>query len=550
MRGPSIAPRTSPHACTARPAVLVPLAGWAAAIFSVSADQRPCTAGKPGERHHSARLPGFLRCIPATGTVFALAACSVLLPARAHQHQPARPAAPASSAAVANRTSAAGPGVYRLLPFTRRQFAAAAALARRFTALYGTTPPRLAQLTGRGDNGAATLGVVIAAVAAVILLLVPVLITAATSALNPSTCAQLAAAQQPAPAPAADSIPRNYLALFQQAGRKYGIPWTVLAAIGKVESDDGRDDGPSSAGALGPMQFLPTTWAAYGDGGNIDDPADAIPAAARYLLASGAPADIPAAIFAYNHSAGYVATVLSWASTYASGRFSLVATQRADTSCTLAIGAQALSKIAAQIISYALAQIGKPYQWGAEGPGAFDCSGLVYAAYRSVGIILPRTTFGMWPLQPHIPAGHEQPGDLVFFNTGPGTAPDHPGHVGLVIGGGKMVVASCTTCGPIAIVSYRGNPSLVGFVRPLADPALTSHRPKGHDALDDVLLWSQRILMEDLRVRPCQPGANHIHTGLADLVEPGATPDCEHRYGAGAAPAMEPGRGAGVKRGY
>jgi cell wall-associated NlpC family hydrolase len=289
-----------------------------------------------------------------------------------------------------------------------------------------TAQPRPRQLTRQGESGAATLATVIAGAAAALLILVPLVLTAGTSAFTSGACAHLTAAQQPAPSPAANSIPRNYLALYQQAGRANGIPWTVLAAIGKVESDHGRNDGPSSAGALGPMQFLPSTWAAYGDGGNIDSPADAIPAAARYLLANGAPTDLAAAIFAYNHSPDYVSTVLSWASTYATGGFSIAPAQQTGTSCALATAAQAPSQIAAKIIAYALAQVGKPYQWGGTGPDAFDCSGLIYAAYRSVGIILPRTTFGMWPLQPHIPEGQEQPGDLVFFNTGPEPHPTIP----------------------------------------------------------------------------------------------------------------------------
>jgi hypothetical protein len=209
----------------------------------------------------------------------------------------------------------------------------------------------------------------------------------------------------------------------------------VLAGIGEVESGDGSNDGPSSAGALGPVQFLPATRAIYGDGGNIMNPADAIPAAARLLLANGAPGNIPAAIFAYNHSADYVQDVLSWANRYASGGYTVSVNQQAD--CTLEAIRQAPSAIAAQIVSYAMAQIDKPYIWGGTGPAGFDCSGLVYAAYRGVGIVLPRTTFGMWDLPTHIPGRDAEPGDIVFFNTGPGTAPDHPGHAGLVIGNGQ-----------------------------------------------------------------------------------------------------------------
>jgi peptidoglycan DL-endopeptidase CwlO len=75
----------------------------------------------------------------------------------------------------------------------------------------------------------------------------------------------------------------------------------------------------------------------------------------------------------------------------------------------------------------------------------------------------------MWDPAPRIPRGQEEPGDLVFFNAGTGTGPDHAGHVGLVIGNGKMVVANCSTCGLVAISSCSGNPTLVGFVRPLDD---------------------------------------------------------------------------------
>jgi hypothetical protein len=120
-----------------------------------------------------------------------------------------------------------------------------------------------------------------------------------------------------------------YLQLYENAAARHGIDWAVLAGIGKVECDHGRDPDPSctregatnAAGAGGPMQFLASTWAVYGvavDGGQPDrwDPADAIYGAARYLRASGAPSDYPAAIFAYNHAAWYVAEVEHWAGVY------------------------------------------------------------------------------------------------------------------------------------------------------------------------------------------------------------------------------------------
>ncbi len=112
------------------------------------------------------------------------------------------------------------------------------------------------------------------------------------------------------------SIPPFLLPIFQAAGRTYGIPWQVLAAINEVETDYGRDLSLSSAGAEGWMQFLPSTWAMYGVDANGDgyadpyNPADAIFAAARYLKAAGGARHIDAAIFSYNHSQSYVASVL------------------------------------------------------------------------------------------------------------------------------------------------------------------------------------------------------------------------------------------------
>jgi hypothetical protein len=125
-------------------------------------------------------------------------------------------------------------------------------------------------------------------------------------------------------------IPPSYLHLYARAAQRYGLDWAILAGIGKVECDHGRDPAPSctqegqlnAAGAGGPMQFLASTWAAYGvdaDGdGRADrwDPADAIFAAANYLRAAGAPNDYGRAILAYNHASWYVAEVESWAARY------------------------------------------------------------------------------------------------------------------------------------------------------------------------------------------------------------------------------------------
>jgi len=108
----------------------------------------------------------------------------------------------------------------------------------------------------------------------------------------------------------ADAAPAAVLrAAYGEAQRRFGVPWTVLAAVNFVESAFGRVRSASEAGARGPMQFLPSTWRAYGMGGDIDDPRDAILGAANLLHRAGAPRDLDRALFAYNHSAHYVRAI-------------------------------------------------------------------------------------------------------------------------------------------------------------------------------------------------------------------------------------------------
>jgi hypothetical protein len=111
-------------------------------------------------------------------------------------------------------------------------------------------------------------------------------------------------------------IPPFLLPIYQAAGIQYSVPWQVLAAINEIETDYGRNLSVSSAGALGWMQFMPSSWAMYGVDANGDgakdpyNPVDAIFAAARYLKAAGAETDLSRAIFAYNHADWYVESVL------------------------------------------------------------------------------------------------------------------------------------------------------------------------------------------------------------------------------------------------
>ena len=133
---------------------------------------------------------------------------------------------------------------------------------------------------------------------------------------------------QPLGVPPAQPAVLSYdqlLDLWRRAGAAYGVPWEVLAAINKIESNFGRNMGPSSAGALGWMQFIPSSWERWGldaDGNGLADPwdpDDAVFAAARYLAAAGAHDDLARAIFAYNHADWYVEDVLDLAELFGGG---------------------------------------------------------------------------------------------------------------------------------------------------------------------------------------------------------------------------------------
>jgi len=242
-----------------------------------------------------------------------------------------------------------------------------------------------------------------------------------------------------------DEIPPDQLEVMQQVSLQTGIPWQIFAAIAKVESDFGRNMATSSAGAIGYGQFMPATWAAYGTDGNGDgiaDPFDfhdVIPAMGRYLLANGAPADMPRALYAYNHSWAYVDRVLAYAAAY---------------------GYVDPASIPARAVALARSRIGAPYVWGAEGPDAFDCSGLVFWVYSQLGVQVPRTAQPQFEWALPVEPSQLQPGDLVFFQ-GTWATSDPISHVGMYTGNGMVVMATDTG----------------DFVRevPLSNPYWTAH---------------------------------------------------------------------------
>jgi cell wall-associated NlpC family hydrolase len=279
-----------------------------------------------------------------------------------------------------------------------------------------------------------------------------------------SAMAMLGTDIQPGATSAAISkIPSAMLAIYQESAATCpGFPWTVLAAIGTIESDNGQSTLPgvhssaNAAGAEGIMQIEPATFAEYAEPvppGGAEPPSpydatDAVYAAARLLCVNGGEggADISGAISAYNHSPSYVQQVLALAQSYGG-----VTATAIDAS---------VSTARAMALQWALAQIGTPYVWGGETPGVgFDCSGLVQAAYAVAGVRLPRVAQNQYDGTSKVPPGSPlEPGDLVFFGGGPSSI-DHVGlYAGVVDGQSVMVDAPHTG----ADVRAEGFPATVG----------------------------------------------------------------------------------------
>lgn len=217
-------------------------------------------------------------------------------------------------------------------------------------------------------------------------------------------------------------IPANMMRLYVSAAHKFAIPASLLAAIGKVECDHYRNPNcghPNSAGAEGPMQFLPATFASYSWASGNANPSpyneeDAVFAAAAMLRADGVNQDKHAAIFAYNHSEDYVQTVLGWAAQYA-----------------VLDGPNA-------VVEVARSYLGVPYLWGGTSRAGIDCSGLVMASYAAVGVTMPRVAQDQSRVGVVIPSlDQAMPGDLLSY----GSDVNNVDHIAIYSGAGQMIEA-------------------------------------------------------------------------------------------------------------
>ena len=327
---------------------------------------------------------------------------------------------------------------------------------------------------------------VVVGVAVLVFLLVPLFIGTLSDGEDPASHM---------PEGGVEGIPDVLLLAYTQAAERLeeeypectNMTWPVLAGIGKVESnhaagseisssgdvrpriigprldgsgtggnttahtdsDNGKWDGDTGYDrAVGPMQFIPTTWDSHGlnaTGSSEGDPHNAFDAtwsAAVYLCASNSAGvdfsdqdELEAALLRYNRSRSYVEDVSGHIEDYAE-----IAAQKAASSPT--VGSGASSEQGRTAVAWALEQVGKPYLWGGTGPGAFDCSGLVMRAWAQAGVDIPRVTTDQVDAGTRVELDELQPGDLLFYDTGaPGGSPSH---VTMYAGDGQMVNAPRT----------------------------------------------------------------------------------------------------------
>lgn len=266
-------------------------------------------------------------------------------------------------------------------------------------------------------------------------------------------------------------IPPKVKDLYEAAAARYKLPWTLLAGIGMEETGHGRNNRTSSAGAQGLMQFMPATFTVMGVDGDRDgradihNDADSIFSAANYLTRSGVSqgqAGVRKALFAYNHTAWYVNDVLHYAHHYGGGTVLGDVEDCGDTGPGNPNLPPLTNQRIATILTWAKQHDGGPYVFGATGPKAFDCSSFTQAAYRQIGIRMPRTAAAQrsWLAASNgtrIPPGREKPGDLIFWDSYLG--PNQIGHVMIVWNpADQSTIEAHSTRAGIGHFTYKNGP--------------------------------------------------------------------------------------------
>ena len=231
-------------------------------------------------------------------------------------------------------------------------------------------------------------------------------------------------------------VPADIQRLYEVAATAYGLPWTLLAGVGMEETAHGRNTATSSAGAQGLMSSCPPrsppTVDGDADGSRTSNPAT-VHSAANYLSPGALQGPAASqALFAHNHADWYVGDVRSCNTTAADSSWvrRMIAHPGGNPNLPPLTGERI-----ADVLSWAGAQVGKPYVMGANGPDAYDCSSLAQGAYARIGITMPRTAQSQrdWLAAGNgfqVTPGKEQPGDLIFTSSYLG--PHQIGHVAIV----------------------------------------------------------------------------------------------------------------------
>ncbi len=307
-------------------------------------------------------------------------------------------------------------------------------------------------MAGKGGGGRKTWIVGGAAAIGGSLLFVVLLVVGTYSA-----AASMAGGQQAA-ALAPNAVPEQYQSLVSHWGTLCPSLSPPLLAGQLYQESGWRENARSGVGAEGIAQFMPATWATHGVDGDGDgtadiwNPADAIPSAATYdcqlaRYVRNVPGDTTDNMLAAYNAGAYNVIKYGGVPPFSETRNYVKRIRALAQSFAAPVGQVQPSQQAAGAIYYAQSKLGTPYLWGGTGTavenGRFDCSGLTQAAYRSVGITLPRVANDQWNAGPHPSRSQLEPGDLVFFATDLND-PRSIHHVGMYVGGGYMINAPHT----------------------------------------------------------------------------------------------------------
>ncbi len=276
------------------------------------------------------------------------------------------------------------------------------------------------------------------------------------------------------------AVPAAYQQLIEKWGNKCkALNPAVLAA--QINQESGwNPKARSPANAQGIAQFIPGTWATHGVDANGDgrkdvlDPEDAIPSAAMYdcklaKYVKDAPGNVTDNMLAAYNAGPYAVIKYAGVPPYSETKNYVATIRKMAESFTAPTGRLNPTKAGAGAISFAQSKLGTPYLWGGNGTpeqgGRFDCSGLTKAAYRTVGVTLPRVANDQYNTGPHPKRSELLPGDLVFFASDL-TNSRSIHHVGIYVGGGKMINAPYTG----AKIRYDpiDTPDYFGATRPSA----------------------------------------------------------------------------------